>query len=94
MKKTNQPKEKKMLTEIEKYEMKKNDLVNEIDVLFYDIENIEDQASWFRTILRQIEIKKLKAIKDVMKEETKKQKGTNENRKNKRKNKKRGNNDK
>ena len=83
MKKTNQPKENKMskeainkavkfISEIDKYEMKKNDLVNEIDVLFYDIENIEDQASWFRTILRQIEIKKLKTIKDVMKEETKK----------------------
>ncbi|QPZ53625.1 hypothetical protein HTVC203P_gp01 [Pelagibacter phage HTVC203P] len=72
MKKTNQPKENKMITEIEKYEMKKNDLVNEIDVLFYDIENIEEQASWFRTILRQNKIKTLKAIRDVIKEETKK----------------------
>ena len=83
MKKTNQRKENKMskqainkavkfISEIDKYEMKKNDLVNEIDVLFYDIENIEDQASWFRTILRQNKIQTLKAIRDVMKEETKK----------------------
>ena len=78
MKKTNQPKEKKMLTEIEKYEMKKNDLVNQIDVLFYDIENIEDQASWFRTILKQNKILTLEAIRDGIKEETKKQKVTND----------------
>jgi|TARA_Y100000015_G_C2353558_1_gene71803 uncharacterized protein (UPF0335 family) len=72
MKKTNQPKENKMITEIEKYEMKKNDLVNEIDVLFYDIENIEDQASFFRAILRVNKLNQLKAIKDFIKQETKK----------------------
>ena len=72
MKKTNQPKEKKMLTEIEKYEMKKNDLVNEIDVLFYDIENIEDQSSFFRAILRVSKLNQLQAIKDFIKQETKK----------------------
>ena len=72
MKKTNQPKENKMITEIEKYEMKKNDLVNEIDVLFYDIENIEDQASFFRAILRLNKLNQLKAIKDFIKQETKK----------------------
>lgn len=78
MKKTNQPKENKMITEIEKYEMKKNDLVNEIDVLFYDIENIEDQASFFRAILRVSKVNQLQAIKDFIKQETKKQKGTND----------------
>jgi hypothetical protein len=72
MKKTNQPKENKMITEIEKYEMKKNDLINEIDVLFYDIENIEDQASFFRAILRVSKINQLQAIKDFIKQETKK----------------------
>jgi len=72
MKKTNQPKENKMITEIEKYEMKKNDLINEIDVLFYDIENIEDQASFFRAILRLNKLNQLKAIKDFIKQETKK----------------------
>jgi len=72
MKKTNQPKENKMITEIEKYEMKKNDLINEIDVLFYDIENIEDQASFFRAILRVSKLNQLQAIKDFIKQETKK----------------------
>ena len=72
MKKTNQSKEKKMITEIEKYEMKKNDLVNEIDVLFYDIENIEEQASFFRAILRVSKLNQLQAIKDFIKQETKK----------------------
>ena len=72
MKKTNQPKENKMITEIEKYEMKNNDLINEIDVLFYDIENIEDQASFFRAILRVNKLNQLKAIKDFIKQETKK----------------------
>ena len=72
MKKTNQPKENKMITEIEKYEMKKNDLVNEIDVLFYDIENIEEQASFFRAILRVSKLNQLQAIKDFIKQETKK----------------------
>ena len=71
-KKTNQPKENKMITEIEKYEMKKNDLVNEIDVLFYDIGNIEDQASFFRAILRVSKLNQLQAIKDFIKQETKK----------------------
>ena len=78
MKKTNQPKENKMITEIEKYEMKKNDLVNEIDVLFYDIENIEEQASFFRAILRVSKLNQLQAIKDFIKQETKKQKGNND----------------
>ena len=69
-KKTNQPKET-MNTE-QKMKLKKNDLVNEIDVLFYDIENIEEQASLFRAILKQHKILTLEAIKDFIKEEIKK----------------------
>ena len=37
---------------MEKKQIEKMDLVNKIDRLFYDIENIEDQASVFRSILR------------------------------------------
>ena len=69
-KKTNQPKET-MNTE-QKMKLKKNDLVNEIDILFYDIENIEEQASLFRAILKQHKILTLEAIKDFIKEEIKK----------------------
>jgi|TARA_X000001316_G_C894101_1_gene14737 hypothetical protein len=70
MKKTNQPKE--TMNTVEKLELKKNDLVNEIDILFYDIENIEEQASLFRAILKQHKILTLEAIKDFIKEEIKK----------------------
>jgi hypothetical protein len=70
MKKTNQPKE--TMNTIQKLELKKNDLVNEIDVLFYDIENIEKQASLFRAILKQHKILTLEAIKDFIKEEIRK----------------------
>ena len=45
----------------------KNDLVNSIDILFYDIENIEDQAKVFRTILRQFSNYDLEAIKQYVK---------------------------
>ena len=69
-KKTNQQKE--TMNTVEKLELHKNDLVNQIDVLFYDIENIEEQASLFRTILRQHKILTLEAIKDFIKEEIKK----------------------
>ena len=68
--KTNQPKE--TMNTVEKLELKKNDLVNEIDILFYDIENIEKQASLFRAILKQHKILTLEAIKDFIKEEIKK----------------------
>jgi hypothetical protein len=68
--KTNQPKE--TMNTVEKLELKKNDLVNEIDILFYDIENIEEQASLFRAILKQHKILTLEAIKDFIKEEIKK----------------------
>tara|TARA_R100000781_G_scaffold45224_1_gene30663 strand:+ start:114 stop:326 length:213 start_codon:yes stop_codon:yes gene_type:complete len=70
MKKTNQRKE--TMNTVEKLELKKNDLVNEIDILFYDIENIEEQASLFRAILKQHKILTLEAIKDFIKEEIKK----------------------
>ena len=39
---------------MEKKQIEKMDLVNDIDRLFYDIENIEDQASVFRSILKGI----------------------------------------
>lgn len=48
-------------------EIVKDDLVSNIDVLFYDIENIEDQAKIFRTILREFGIYDLKAIKQYIK---------------------------
>ena len=69
-KKTNQQKET-MNTE-QKMKLKKNNLVNKINVLFYDIENIEEQASLFRAILKQHKILTLEAIKDFIKEEIKK----------------------
>lgn len=48
-------------------EIAKDDLVSNIDVLFYDIENIEDQAVVFRTILRQFSNYDLEAIKQYVK---------------------------
>ena len=48
-------------------EITKDDLVSNIDVLFYDIENIEDQAKVFRTILRQFSNYDLEAIKQYVK---------------------------
>ena len=45
----------------------KDNLVNDIDVLFYDIENIEDQAKVFRTILSQFSNYNLEAIKEYVK---------------------------
>ena len=89
MKKTNQPKETKMLEIKTTYQSKnwekklsqwckenrekkqiaiiKDDLVNDIDVLFYDIENIEDQAKVFRTILREFSNYNLEAVKQYVK---------------------------
>tara|TARA_R100000781_G_C4063064_1_gene121720 strand:- start:266 stop:481 length:216 start_codon:yes stop_codon:yes gene_type:complete len=49
----------------------KNNLINEIDVLFYDIENIEKQASVFRAILRQQKKVFLDALKDFIIEDVK-----------------------
>jgi hypothetical protein len=48
--------------------IEKMDLVNEIDRLFYDIENIEDQASVFRAILRLNERSILKGVKAYIKD--------------------------
>jgi len=50
----------------------KNDLVNDIDVFFYDIENIEDQAKVFRTILSQFSNYDLQAIREYVKISTNK----------------------
>ena len=75
LKKTNQPKEtmtKKELTlEVKEVNRQvgiiKNDLVNSIDRLFYDIENIEDQAKIFRTIVSQFSNYDLTSIKQYIK---------------------------
>ena len=48
--------------------IEKMDLVNEIDRLFYDIENIEDQALVFRAILRLNERSILKGVKAYIKD--------------------------
>ena len=53
---------------MEKKQIEKIDLVNEIDRLFYDIENIEDQASVFRSILRLNDRSILKGIKAFIKD--------------------------
>ncbi len=50
----------------------KNDLVNSIDIFFYDIENIEDQAKVFRVILSQFSNYDLEAIKEYVKISTNK----------------------
>ena len=52
-------------------QLEKNDLVNEIDVLFSDIENIEKQASVFRSILKQQKTVFLEALKDFIIEDVK-----------------------
>ena len=53
---------------MEKKQIEKMDLVNDIDRLFYDIENIEDQASVFRSILRLNDRSILKGIKVFIKD--------------------------
>lgn len=62
---------KKLTTEIKEINRQvgiiKNDLVNDIDVFFYDIENIEDQAKVFRTILSQFSNYDLQAIREYVK---------------------------
>ena len=72
--KTNQPKEtmqKELTLEVKEVNRQiaiiKDDLVNDIDVLFYDIENIEDQAKIFRTILREFSNYNLEAVKQYVK---------------------------
>jgi len=68
IKKTNKGKK---MNNLEKKQLEKNDLVNEIDVLFYDIENIEKQASVFRSILKQQKPVFLNALKDFIIEDVK-----------------------
>ena len=52
----------------DKKQIEKMDLVNDIDRLFYDIKNIEDQASVFRSILRLNDRSILKGIKAFIKD--------------------------
>ena len=72
--KTNQPKEtmqKELTLEVKEVNRQitiiKDNLVNDIDVLFYDIENIEDQAKILRTILREFNNYNLEAVKQYVK---------------------------
>ena len=44
-------------------QIEKIEVVNNIDKLFYDIENIEDQATVFRLVLRQLNNSTLIAFK-------------------------------
>ena len=44
-------------------QIEKIEVVNNIDKLFYDIENIEDQATVFRLVLRQLNNSTLIALK-------------------------------
>ena len=75
LKKTNQPKEtmtnQELTLEVKEVNRQvgiiKNDLVNSIDRLFYDIENIEDQAKIFRTIVSQFNNYDLTSIKQYIK---------------------------
>tara|TARA_R100001591_G_scaffold24686_1_gene34780 strand:+ start:371 stop:571 length:201 start_codon:yes stop_codon:yes gene_type:complete len=55
---------------MEKKQIEKMDLVNDIDRLFYDIENIEDQAFVFRAILRCTERNILKGFKAYIKDKS------------------------
>ena len=55
---------------MDKKAIEKMDLVNDIDRLFYDIENIEDQASVFRAILRCNEKAILKGVKAYIKDKS------------------------
>ena len=57
----------------------KMDLVNDIDRLFYDIENIEDQASVFRAVLRLNNISILKGLKAYIKDKSYIKDGKNDN---------------
>lgn len=59
------------MNNLEKKQLQKNDLVNDLDRIFYDIENIEDQATVFRLILRQFNISKLTVLKDFIKNDLK-----------------------
>ena len=51
------------MNNLEKKQLQKNDLINDLDRIFYDIENIEDQATVFRLVLRQLNNSTLIALK-------------------------------
>jgi hypothetical protein len=61
----------KKMNDIEKQQLKQNDLINDVDRAFYDIENIEDQATIFRLILKQLKYSKLIALKQIIKNDLK-----------------------
>ena len=63
----------------DKKAVEKMDLVNDIDRLFYDIENIEDQASVFRAVLRLNERSILKGLKAYIKDKAYMKDGKNDN---------------
>ena len=63
---------------MDKKAIEKIDLVNDIDRLFYDIENIEDQASVFRAILRLNERSILKGVKAYIKDKAYMKDGKND----------------
>ena len=63
----------------DKKAVEKMDLVKDIDRLFYDIENIEDQASVFRAILRLNERSILKGLKAYIKDKAYMKDGKNDN---------------
>ena len=56
-----------MIKESKIRQIEKIEVVNDIDRLFYDIENIEDQAKVFRTILSQFSNYDLQAIREYVK---------------------------
>ncbi len=61
----------KKMNDIEKQQLRQNDLINDVDRAFYDIENIEDQATIFRLILKQLKNSKLIALKQIIKNDLK-----------------------
>ena len=57
------------MNEKEKWQLEKNDLINTADRLFYDIENIEDQARVFRSILNVLDLHNIdQVIKTLIKD--------------------------
>ena len=54
-----------------KTKIEKIEIINDIDKLFYDIENIEDQANILRSILTFNEIGILKGIKAYIQDKSK-----------------------
>ena len=57
------------MNEKEKTELEKNDLINDVDRLFYDVENIEDQARVFRSILNVLDLHNIdQVIKTLIKD--------------------------